>query len=177
VVGLYAMGHRLLYLPSRFLGQSVRQVYLQKASEAHAHGGDLHRLFARTTLGLVALGTPLALAVILFGPPLFRIALGPAWGESGVYAQWMVLWLFFGFINPPAAVLLQVLRLQHWLLLFDVALLAARCGALLIGGRSYSPLTTIALFSIVGAVFNAALPIALWFYTRRHRPSPSLDSA
>jgi lipopolysaccharide exporter len=169
VVGLYAMGHRLLYLPSRFLGQSVRQVYLQKASDAHAHGVDLHRLFTRTTLGLIAIGVLPALAVVLFGPWLFRVALGPNWGEAGVYAQWMVLWLFFGFINPPATVLMQVLRLQRQLLVFDITLLIARCAALWVGGTFATPLVTIALFSIVGALFNAALPVALWIHTRRLR--------
>ncbi len=169
IVGFYAMGHRLLYLPSRFLGQAVRQVFLQRSSETQAHGGDIHRLFTRTTLGLFAMGLVPALIIILFGPPFFRVVLGSNWEEAGVYAQWMAVWLFFGFVNPPAAVLMQVLRLQQYLLAFDIALLLARTAALVIGGMAYSPLTSIALFSIVGAVFNAALPVAMWWYTRRHR--------
>lgn len=172
VVGLYAMGHRLLYLPARFIGQAVRQVYLQRASEVQARGGDLHRLFTRSTLGLAAMGALPGLLVVLWGPQVFAFVLGPQWGEAGVYAQWMVLWLFFAFLNPPAAVLMQVLRLQHWLLLYDIALLAARCVALVIGGTRSTPLVTVALFSLVGAVFNAGLPIALWFHTRRHRSAP-----
>jgi lipopolysaccharide exporter len=80
-----------------------------------------------------------------------------------------VLWLFFGFINPPAAVLMQVLRLQRQLLVFDITLLVARCAALWVGGTFATPIVTIALFSIVGALFNAALPVALWIHTRRLR--------
>ncbi|MBM3316926.1 MAG: oligosaccharide flippase family protein [Candidatus Eisenbacteria bacterium] len=172
VAGLYAMGHRLLYLPARFIGQAVRQVYLQRASETRARGGDLHRLFTRATLGLAALGALPALAMVLWGPDLFRLALGPQWGEAGVYARWMTLWLYFAFVNPPAMVLMQVLRLQHLLLAYDATLLVARCAAFVLGGMLLSPLATIALFSLIGALFNAALPAALWWHTRRTRPSP-----
>ncbi len=177
-VGLYAMGHRLLYLPSRFVGQSVRQVFLQRASEARAHGGDLPRLLVRTTLGLFAIGLLPALLIIVAGPQLFTFALGAEWTRAGQYAQWMVLWLFFLFVNPPAVVLTQVLRIQHLLLIFDCALLVCRAAALIVGGIYFDALTSVALFSIVGAVFNLALIVGMLIYCRRlkGRSPASLDT-
>ena len=167
VVGLYAMAHRLLQLPSRFIGQSVRQVFLQQASEAHQKGMGLAPMAARATLGLVALGIVPAVAVVLLGPGLFGYVLGSEWIETGTYARWMALWLFFGFINPPATVLTQVLRRQHVLLAFDLVLLAGRVGALVFGGLRSSALTAVVLFSLVGAVLNAALIAGMLLYARR----------
>jgi len=171
-VGLYAMAHRLLYLPSRFLGQSIRQVYVQQASERHARGGNLHRLFARTTVGLALLGLAPALLIVLWGPALFGFLLGEAWTLAGAYARWMVVWLFFGFLNPPATMLMQVLRRQRALLWFDLALFVCRSAALLVGGTWGTPLATVAVFSLIGGVFNAGLILALWVYTRRHCAPP-----
>ena len=167
VVGYYAMAHRLLYLPSRFLGQSVRQVFLQRAAEAEAHGERLYPLLRKATLGLVALGVLPALVVVIGGAPLFRLTLGEQWGDSGRYAAWMTLWLFFAFVNPPAMSITQVVRKQHWLLWYDGVLLAARCAALYLGARLGGALGAVAWFSVVGGVMNGGFVLSMMEYTRR----------
>lgn len=175
VVGFYAMAHRLLYLPSRFIGQSVRQVFLQRASQARAMGADIFGLHWRTTLGLAAVGIVPALVMVLFGRPIFSLVLGSEWASAGRYAQWMTLWLFFAFINPPSTVLTQVLRKQRFHLVMSIGLLACRAAALAIGGSRFSALTAIALFCCVSAVFNAILiSYMLAFSRRRSAPETSL---
>ena len=176
VVGLYAMGHRLLHLPARFIGQSVRQVFMQRASEAHTHGLPLAPLAGRATLGLAAMAAIPAAIVVAAGPSLFGFVLGSEWIAAGEYARWMVLWLFFAFVNPPASVLAQVLRRQRFLLVFDLAQLVARVAAVVAGGLLHSPLTAVALFSVAGAAFNAYLVAAMLLYSRGH-PAPPPDAA
>jgi O-antigen/teichoic acid export membrane protein len=44
IVGIYAMSHRVLVLPMRLLSSSVRQVFLQRASEMRAHGESVFPL-------------------------------------------------------------------------------------------------------------------------------------
>jgi len=171
VVGLYAMAHRLLHLPARFIGQAVRQVFLQQASERAQQAGDLGRLHLRTTLALAGLGILPAAVVLLWGPALFGFVLGPEWVIAGRYARWMVLWLFFAFVNPPSTVLTQVLRRQQILLLFDGALFLSRTGLLLLAGLRYSAEIAIAAFSLAGALFNAALIVGMLIYSRRAAPS------
>ncbi|MFH1143307.1 MAG: lipopolysaccharide biosynthesis protein [Candidatus Eisenbacteria bacterium] len=169
VVGLYAMAHRLLQLPARFVGQAVRQVFLQQANEAHLRGFPLFPLAARATLGLAALGILPAAAILIFGPRLFGFLLGPEWVATGGYARWMILWLFFAFINPPATALTQILRRQQLLLVFDIVLLVSRTALLVIGGLYYSAMTSVALFSVTGAVLNAGLIAGMLLYSRRAR--------
>ena len=171
IVGLYAMAHRLLQLPARFIGQSVRQVFLQRASEAHAAGGDLSALAARTTAGLAAMGLVPALVIVFLGPQLFELFLGAEWTTTGVYARWMILWLFFAFINPPATVLTQVLRKQRFLLVFDIAQLIGRTALVVLAGLHSSALTAVALFSVAGALFNAFLVVTMLLYSRKAPPA------
>ena len=167
VVGYYAMAHRLLYLPSRFLGQSVRQVFLQRAAEAEARGEGLYHLLRKTTIGLIGIGILPALVVIAGGAPLFRITLGAEWNEAGRYAAWMTLWLFFAFINPPAMAVTQVVRRQQWLLWYDASLLLARCGALAFGARAFGAIGAVACFSAIGGLWNGGFVLWMLVYTRR----------
>lgn len=167
IVGIYAMAHRVLVLPVRLLTSSVRQVFLQRASETRAHGGSVFPLLAKTTLGLASVVILPVLVVILVGPQLFGFVLGPEWVPAGEYARWMSIWLFFVYLNPPSVVLTQVLRKNHYLLVYDTALFICRLLTLLIGGRNYGALTVVAAFSLVGAVFNASLIVFMHFVSRR----------
>lgn len=155
VVGIYAMANRLLVLPSRLISQPVRQVFLQKAAETKASDGRLFPLLVKATAGLAAVVIVPVVVVMIWGPWIFGFFLGDEWTSAGHYARWLVLWLFFVYVNPPAITLGQVLRKNHYMLVYDIALLAFRAAAIVIGGTRLDALTTIALFSIVGAVFNA----------------------
>ncbi len=176
VVGIYTMAHRLLVLPTRLISQSVRQVFFQRASELQREGGSLSQLLLRTTGGLIAVVIVPTLLVVIFGPWLFETVLGEKWYDAGQYARWMIVWLFFVYINPPAIVLTQVLRKNHYLLVYDSALFVCRLGALVYGGKNYGPVTTIAIFSVVGAVFNAGLITFMYWVSRRHEPGPGSGS-
>jgi O-antigen/teichoic acid export membrane protein len=167
IVGIYAMSHRVLVLPMRLLSSSVRQVFLQRASETRAHGGSVYPLLLKTTLGLASVVILPVLVLILLGPQLFGFVLGPEWVPAGEYARWMAVWLFFVYLNPPTIVLTQVLRKNHYLLIYDIALFICRSLTLVIGGLNYGPLTVVAAFSLVGAVFNASLIVFMHLVSRR----------
>lgn len=157
IVGLYAISLRLLQLPVSLVSQSVRQVFLQQASAASADAQRVPAMFRKLTLSLAAVAIVPAVILAVFGPDIFQAVLGKEWNEAGQYARWMILWLFFLFVNPPAIVLTTVYRMQRMLLIFECALLAFRFGALYIGGKYLSALDCIALYSIVGALFNVYL--------------------
>ena len=169
IVGIYAMSHRLLVLPTRVLSQSVRQVFYQRASELHAHGQPVARVFLRTTATLVAIVLVPTLVIVLFGPWLFSTVLGETWREAGEYARWLVIWLFFVYVNPPALSLMQVLRRNSYLLAYDASLLVARVAVLVWGGLHWSAVGTVIAFSIVGASWNALLILAVTLLSLRAR--------
>lgn len=166
-VGLYVLANRILKAPLQLIGDSVKQVFFPKASEVHSSGGDSHRLLLRFTLLLASLGILPAMVIAILGPGFFAFALGPEWREAGTYARWLAPWLFMAFLNPPALAMAQVLRKQRELLIYDFTLLVARVSALLVGGVLLTAIGTIALFSMVGLIFNAVLIGWVMVCTRR----------
>jgi O-antigen/teichoic acid export membrane protein len=115
-------------------------------------------------LALLALVPVLTIAVA--GPPLFDFVFGSEWERAGQYAQWLVVWWFFGFVNVPAIMLIHTFGMQHLLFGYEVVQALARVGAIALGAHLGDDLTAIMLFAGVGAVFNATLVAFMFWYTR-----------
>ena len=157
-MGLYVLAVRLLQLPITLISASLSQVFFQRATEVLHAGGDLYKLVIRATLSLIGIGLLPAAAVMVWGPELFAFALGNEWERAGVYAQWLMLWLFFMFINPPAISLYRVYRIEDHHLLQSSLLLIARATGLTIGGvTDIGDVATIAIFAVISTIANVIL--------------------
>ncbi len=157
VAGSYALATRALQSPMNLILGSLRQVLLQKATEIYNSGMPLFPLLYKSTLGLFAIVILPACVGFIFAPKAFVLFLGAGWLEAGLYARWLILWLACMFCNLPAVLLGRILRQQRALLIFDAVLLVIRILSLVVGGLLLTPLQTIILFSLVGAVFNVAI--------------------
>lgn len=155
IVGLYHLGKRLLQQPSAFVGDSVAQVYLQKASEQVSHRRMLLADLTKVTLTLFGLGLlPFAILTI-FGESLFAWGFGENWAEAGLYVQILAPFVFVRFINSPASTVWVVLQKLREQFILNLLLTGARLAAILLGWILYeSPLASLALFSAVGVSFN-----------------------
>ncbi|PXF58848.1 MAG: hypothetical protein C4B58_05155 [Deltaproteobacteria bacterium] len=157
VVGFYVMADRVLRLPINLISQSVRQVFYQRVSEIYNSGLDVYSFFKKSIYSLIAIGAiPFGL-IMVFGPCLFEGVLGAPWRTSGYYSQWLAIWLFGGFINPPAMIVLTIMRKLKLLFLFELLYICAKFVAIFVGGSSDTPMLSIALYSLVGGVFNVIL--------------------
>lgn len=160
IAGAYAFGIRVLQAPTVLVLTALRQVLFQKASETHNDGAQLFPLFIRATCGLAAIAVIPSIILFLWAPDIFTLAFGREWHEAGVYARWLVLWLFFLFCNVPADLCARILRQQRNMLVLECVILSSRVFTLVYGGIFLSGLQTIVLFSFAGAVLNAAF--ILW---------------
>jgi len=140
-----------------FVTRSLRLVLFQKACESHHQEEKLAPLYLRSTVGLFVLGTIPMTLFALWSPPLFVWVFGAQWQEAGEFARSLALWMLFGFANLPAIIFARLLRIQGFLLLFDLITLGVRCATLVGGGKLLSASETVALFSCVGAAMNALL--------------------
>lgn len=154
VAGYYAFGIRILQVPMNFILNSLQQVLFQRISETYNNGGNVLRLYKKTTLGLAAMALVPSILGFLYAPSLFSLIFGEKWRTAGEYASWLVLWLSIRFCNVPSDLLARVLRQQRNLLFFEILILASRISVIVIGGRALSALLTVKLFSIVGAFLN-----------------------
>jgi len=161
VAGAYAFGIRILYAPINFLLTPLRQVLFQKATETYNNNGNLYSLFMKITGGLMALAFLPCVILFIWSPSIFPFIFGTEWQEAGVYARWLILWLFVGFSNVPAVLCARIIRQQRNLFIFDVLLLIFRLITLIIGGMNYTPVTTIIIFSTLGFISNLFLILCI----------------
>jgi O-antigen/teichoic acid export membrane protein len=169
VAGLYALGQRVLSLPATVISQAVGKVFEQRIAESAYQQRRLQPVLIKTTIGLAAIGlVPFGL-VIAYGPSLFGLVFGPDWHTTGVYARWMALWLFFGFINVPSVKTVPLLSLQGHLLVLEVGTVLARVAGVVLGALVFhDAATAVALFSTAGTLSYISLIVAvIWLSGRR----------
>lgn len=169
IVGFYALSHRLLRLPMSLIGNSISQVFFQRASIAHREGNlalVVEDIFRRlVTIGLIPF-----LCLTIIGEDLFILFFGAKWAEAGVYVQIMAIWTFFWFISSPLSNIFRLLERQEFSLKINILIFITRLLVLITGGLLSSPRLTIGLFAFSGlilygylgwAIFNLAeVPIA-----------------
>lgn len=167
VVGWYALAHRLIELPLSLLGQSLGQVYYQRAAKMYQELARLDSFLFVSTAGLAACGLLPVMLVLVWGPELFALVLGTQWTEAGHCAQWLAIWLYLGFVNTPSVATAQIYGLQHFLLGYELALTCARILVLFWATATMTAITAIALYSVIGACFNAFLIVYVMVYGKR----------
>ena len=155
VVGYYSLGLMVLMLPIGLIGESVAQVFFQKAAEAkNISQTDLKNAVEYTIKPLLFLCVFPTLLLLIIGPELFRVVFGPMWQESGDYARFLSLWMCSVFICAPLSVLFNIFQKLHINLLLNFLQMVARVIALIVGATLGSALTAIILFSVVGFISN-----------------------
>lgn len=159
IAGLYGMSVRVLQLPSRFVGQSVAQVFLGRVNAAKREKRLADTVFSLSrTLAILSLHTFVPLAV--FASALFAVCFGPSWAESGVYSRALAPWLLAGFISIPLSVLVTVLERQREEFVLQILYLVLVATVLTCSALWPDPLVGIALLGISGGVFFA---VKIWW--------------
>ena len=156
--GLFALAHRIVFMPSQLVGSATSQVLFQRIAEMRANDRPAGLLMEQVIVRLSMFGLPATAALAVAGPALFGTFFGADWQEAGRYAAALSPWLLTAIVASPLTVLWSVFERQRLALIFNVALLGARLGALL-GGAWFSedPAVALASFGAVGIVFNLTM--------------------
>lgn len=151
--GYYAIALSVLYLPVRLISASVGKVFLQRIA-THAHSDKPVRpLIMQATSMLVLLGVVPFGIIILAGPWLFAFVFGADWGQSGNYARWLAVWVFFHFVNTPSVQSFSITNSQHLLLVWEIVTTVIKVVLLLsIGTITRNAELTVAAYAVFGAL-------------------------
>ncbi|MGC3873512.1 lipopolysaccharide biosynthesis protein [Halomonas sp. GXIMD04776] len=169
VAGFYSLGKMVLGVPSTLIGQSVASVFYPRINEAAHAGENTQRLILKATLALAAVGIVPYGVIVAFGPWLFSFVFGDEWKIAGVYAQWLALWSYFGFMNRPSVGAIPVLALQGFFLFYEIANVVLRALGLFLGFFIFeSALMAIVMFSIVSVILNALLIFSTLIAAKKH---------
>jgi O-antigen/teichoic acid export membrane protein len=169
--GQYTIALAALGLPSGLIAGSVMSVFYPKITEAINNGEDAKRMIIKATLGMAATGALPFVMVLLGGPFLFELVFGGGWENAGRYAQLLALWLFFAFINKPVISSIPALRMQGFLLIYEIVSVCLRLAALYLGFAILeSDFSAITAFSLVGALLNCFLIFHVIRHSHRCAP-------
>jgi O-antigen/teichoic acid export membrane protein len=163
VAGFYAFGVKILQAPMRLVLCPLRQVFFQKATETYNQGGDLFRLYLKATIALASVAFVPSVVLFIWAPQIFSFVFGENWIEAGVYARWLILWLFIAFPNVPSVLIAKILRQQKKLLIYECIASGLKMLVLILGGMYFSQLTTVIFFSVLGFISNFLLIIFMGF--------------
>jgi len=145
-------------MPAALIGNSVRQVYYQKASEIYNDNRSVLGLFLKTTKMLALIAVIPFLIVIFWGEPIFTFVFGSQCDATGKYASILSFWLFFGFLNPPSVMTIYLLEINKVHLIMQIFLLIFRVLAIYSGFIFFKDvIVSISLYTIVGILFNFIL--------------------
>jgi O-antigen/teichoic acid export membrane protein len=121
VGGCFSLVWKTVALPSVLITVAVADTYHARlASCARETPRESMKLFRRTSLGLLCLGSLPAGILWLWGPPLFRFAFGAQWWQAGVFASAVAPWYLAQFVVSPLSRAVAIFRGQETKLLWDV---------------------------------------------------------
>ena len=149
--GFYLLAHRVLAIPSRFIGMSVADVFFSSAVDAHRQD-RLRPLVARIHEKLAHFIMPPVVIIVLAGPDLFSLMFGTEWRLAGEFSRWMAVYIYFQFVSSPLSQLFSVLEKQAQGTFYQGCLLITQIGGLSIGALYGSSILSVALFSLGSAI-------------------------
>jgi O-antigen/teichoic acid export membrane protein len=158
--GFYALGRKVLDMPSILFRQSVGNVFYPHIAQAANENRDIRQIVIKATVGLALVGIVPYGLVIYAGPWLFSVIFGNEWSVAGEYGRWISVMLFFGFISAPSIRTIPVLRLQHLFLIYEIAATILRISGLLVGFYVFrSDIHAIMFFCLVDSFLRILLTL------------------
>lgn len=101
LLGQYALVLTTLFLPSVLLGNSIGQVFYQRAAAAWARNEGFIDIWKPTAKWLALTGVPVYLIIGLLAAWIYPLVFGIEWKVAGEYAAIMVPAAFFSFVSSP----------------------------------------------------------------------------
>lgn len=171
IAGFYALTVRVLVFPANLIGQSIKEVYYQRATESYHKTGCLKDIFIKTTLGLIKLYFFPLLLFAIFSPTFFTFFFGKNWIVSGTLAQFSVISTFSTLINTPASISLLILNLQKFSMLHQAISVMFKILAIYLGYKLFhNYYASIGLYSLAEIVSTFVLISYLYVKINKIKP-------
>lgn len=147
-VGFYWISYRILVSPLALFNGAYRQATIPRfARLTKEDSANLIKLHIRWMLALAIL--PI-LSTFIWGPTIFKIALGAQWQEAGTVASWLCIAILTDFLKIPVLCLLQSTNQHRTVLVWETSIMIFRYTVTTISLVTSSPITAVAAFSLTG---------------------------
>lgn len=168
-LGFYAIGAKLISLPSQFISASFSQVFYKKVVDIHnSNPSHLYSFVRKVMYSLLAIGIIVFTVVYFVLPYIIPFILGPSWVPAIEIMQYLCLWQALRIVNGPTSTLTILLNKQKKLLIFEIMFLVVRIVSIWLPFyMGYSAIFSILSFAITGVIFNSYLFLFLLRIARR----------
>lgn len=167
VAGWYFMTRRLLGIPVQLISAAAGQVFLgEGAMLVEQDPNALKVLFDRVSRTLLLAGLLPTLGLMILGPWMTEVLLGPEWEASGIYLRWLAVSFllklsFDGLINLP------MVRRNDYALAWAAFRLALTCGTILYA--YHANMSGTSCVALLGIAFAVGYLCKLWLWNRAVR--------
>ncbi|MDP2966019.1 MAG: oligosaccharide flippase family protein [Pelolinea sp.] len=159
--GEFAISNNILRIPLTFIGNSIGQVFYQRASNVRRDSKKIKSLVRETTLNLLYFGAFPTLFLAFFGKESLILLLGKKWEIAGSITQILSPWLLFNFISVPISTLVGLFEKQEFGLIFNIILIITKFLSIYIGFIMNDFFLGMVLFSISGSLLYFAFSLLL----------------
>lgn len=101
LLGQWALVISTIYLPTSLIGNSIGQVYYQRAAKSFNEGNLISAIWKSTVKKLIIIGIPIFVLIGVLSPWVFPIVFGAKWHLAGVYASIFAVSGLMSFISSP----------------------------------------------------------------------------
>lgn len=151
VAGAYSLAFTVLTAPIMLIGNAIGSVFLSDAASS-LRNGELADKVNLIHNSLSKLSMPFAVTLILVVPDLFKYVFGSQWSLSGIFAQWMIPWVYLVFVTSPLSTTFEVMNKQSEYLIFQFLLFTVRLSAIFYGAYLKELTYAISLFALGSAL-------------------------
>ena len=153
VAGMYFLVFRVLMLPIALLGESMMEVFRNRALEDLKEHGTCRPVFVRTLSFLCIIGVPPALLLIVFGQEIFVFVFGEEWREAGRYAAILAPMALFRLVCAPLGGVLFIREKLKLILLLQSIFFILVIMSLVMGWMYQDPVILVSFLSVSGCLF------------------------
>ena len=153
VAGMYFLVFRVLMMPIALIGESMMEVFRNRAMENLKEHGTCRPVFIKTLLSLAILGLPPTLLLILFGQEIFAFVFGEDWREAGFYASILAPMALFRLVCAPLSGVLFIRDKLKLILLLQSFFFVMVALSLVLGWMQQDPVILVSFLSVSGCLF------------------------
>lgn len=155
VVGVYNLCLRMLGLPIQLIGGAIAEVFKQKATQDYNEKGNFNNIFKKTLKSLSLISIVPTLIILFWAPEIFSFVFGGKWLESGIIAQFLVVYIMMKLIVSPLSYAIFIANKLHIGLLKNIITLVFMYLIFYLGFKlEYNYINVLTAFGITYALFD-----------------------
>jgi len=118
-LGYYAMTNSTLNIPLYVIRNTIQTVFYQQVAEMKRQGNPIFMFVLKATISIFIIGIIPVTIIVIYGPSIYSFILGDQWGYSGVFAKYLLPWIFTTIIGMPVTSIIPVISKQKYFLIFQ----------------------------------------------------------